>query len=189
MRHTAPRRFLATVEAHPRLVALRSMKGHALGGWDEWTFSEYASKVATVAAGLRHYGVEPGNAVLLMMRNRPDFHWFDTACQFLRATPVSIYNSSSPEEVRYLAHHAEAHIAILENDTFLDKFSKVRADLPHVQRVFVIEPLAAAADDVLPAEDSMAHGSLDLAAAAATTEPSDLATLIYTSGTPDRPKA
>ena len=41
--------------------------------------------------------------MLLMMRNRPDFHWFDLAAQFLRATPVSIYNSSSPEEIQYLA--------------------------------------------------------------------------------------
>ena len=56
-----------------------------------------------------------------MMRNRPDFHWFDAEVQFLRATPVSIYNSSSPEEIQYLAGHAEARVAIVEDAGFLER--------------------------------------------------------------------
>ena len=56
-----------------------------------------------------------------MMRNRPEFHWFDLAAQFLRATPVSIYNSSSPEEIQYLAEHAGAEIAIVEDAGFLER--------------------------------------------------------------------
>ena len=75
-----------------------------------------------------------------MMRNRPDFHWFDLAAQFLRATPVSIYNSSSPEEIQYLAAHAEAEIAIVENAAFLDRLLKVRDELPTLQQIYVIDP-------------------------------------------------
>src|SRR5215210_8008855 len=66
-------------------------------------------------------GVAAGDRLLLMMRNRPDFHWFDTAAQFLRATPVSIYNSSSPEEIAYLAGHAEAEVAVVEDMGFAEK--------------------------------------------------------------------
>ena len=51
---------------------------------------------------------------MLMMRNRPDFHWLDLGAQFVRATPVSIYNSSSPEELQYLAEHAEARASLLK---------------------------------------------------------------------------
>ena len=51
----------------------------------------------------------------------PEFHWFDLAAQFLRATPVSIYNSSSPEEIQYLADHAGAEIAIVEDTSFLER--------------------------------------------------------------------
>ena len=75
-----------------------------------------------------------------MMRNRPDFHWFDAAAQFLRATPVSIYNSSSPEEIQYLAGHAEARVAIVEDAGFLERILKVRAELPALERIYVIEP-------------------------------------------------
>ena len=75
-----------------------------------------------------------------MMRNRPEFHVVDLATTFLRATPVSIYNSSSPEELQYLVGHAEAEIAIVEDFGFLERFMKVRAELLRLRRIFVIDP-------------------------------------------------
>jgi long-chain acyl-CoA synthetase len=127
--------------------------------------------------------------MLLMMRNRPDFHWFDAAAQFLRATPVSIYNSSSPEEIQYLAGHAEAEIAIVEDSGFLERILKVREELPLLKTIFVIKPPAdALPEGVLPAADLFGRGSVDLAELAAETSPDDLATLIYTSGTTGPPK-
>ena len=101
---TAPQVFLGLAAAHPDLEALNSMVDG--GGWDTTTMAGLRDKVAAVAAGYQSLGIAPGERVLLMMRNRPDFHWFDIAAQFVRATPVSIYNSSSPEEIQYLADHA-----------------------------------------------------------------------------------
>jgi len=184
---TAPKAFLATVDADPSAPALHAMKPD--GGWHDITTGEYADKVAKAAAGLRAAGVDPGDRVLLMMRNIPDFHWFDSAAQFLRATPVSIYNSSSPEEIQYLAHHAEAEIAILEDDSFLQRMLKVREDLPHLTTIYVLNPPEGdLPDGVLPASALFDHGDADLRALASATSPDDLATLIYTSGTTGPPK-
>lgn len=184
---TAPRSFLELVEAQPDLPALHSMASDQ--DWNVWTLSQYAENVAKAAAGLRDAGIEPGERVLLMMRNRPDFHWFDTAAQFLRATPVSIYNSSSPEEIEFLAGHAEAEVAIVEDQGFLDRMLKIRANLPNLTTIFVIEPPEGPLPDgVLPASVLLEKGSLDLRALADETQPDDIATLIYTSGTTGPPK-
>jgi long-chain acyl-CoA synthetase len=181
---TAPKRFLELVGVNPDLVMLRAMRGDEPGTWDEWTATQYADNVAGAAAGLRHHGVQPGDRVLLMMRNRPDFHWFDTAAQFLRATPVSIYNSSSPEEIQYLASHAGAKLAIVEDTGFLERILKVRGELPLLEDILVIDPPAdTMPDGVSAASELFEHGALDLAELAAETSPDDLATLIYTSGT------
>ena len=127
--------------------------------------------------------------VLLMMRNRPDFHWLDAACQFLRATPVSIYNSSSPEEIAYLAGHAGAEVAIVEDAGFLEKFLKVRDELPELEQDLRDRagrrerPTASC-----PPTSCWPRAVLDLDELAAATDPADLATLIYTSGTTGPPK-
>ena len=102
---------------------------------------------------------------------------------------MSIYNSSSPEEIQYLAEHAEAEIAIVEDAGFLQRILKVRDELPPLQKIFVLRPPDGdLPDGVHPASELMAHGSADLAALAADTSPDDLATLIYTSGTTGPPK-
>ena len=140
-----------------------------------------------MAAGLQAAGLGPGQRVVLMMRNRPEFHVVDLAATFLRATPVSIYNSSSPEELQYLVDHAEAEIAIVEDVGFLERFMKVRAELPRLRRIFVIDPPP---DDVpydaAPYDALLSSGAADLEALGAVTDPADVATLIYTSGKRDR---
>jgi long-chain acyl-CoA synthetase len=184
---TVPRDFLELVRAHPSSPALHSMRDG--GGWNVWTLQELSEQVAKAAAGLTGAGVSAGERILLMMRNRPDFHWFDAAAQFLRATPVSIYNSSSPEEIQYLAGHAEARVAIVEDAGFLDRILKVRSELPALERIYVIEPPEGPLPDgVYEAADLLTSDAADLDALAATTDPDDIATLIYTSGTTGPPK-
>ncbi|MFN3258773.1 MAG: AMP-dependent synthetase/ligase [Ilumatobacter sp.] len=184
---TAPRRFVELLANHGDAPALHAMVGD--GAWHDVSYREYGDMVARAAAGLRAAGVEPGHRMLLMMRNIPDFHWFDSAAQFLRATPVSIYNSSSAEEIQYLAGHAEAEIAILEDSGFLDKMLEVRDQLPMLDRIYVLNPPDGdLPEGVFPASDLLDAGSLDLDELAEATQPDDLATLIYTSGTTGPPK-
>jgi long-chain acyl-CoA synthetase len=184
---TAPRQFLRTVADHGPVVALRRMVGEG-GDWEELTYAEYAAQVAELAAGLAHHGVEAGDRLLLMMRNRPEFHLLDTAAQFLRAVPFSVYNSSSPEEIQYQASHAGATVAVVEDRGFLDRLLAVRGDLPDLRHVLVVEPRGDEPDDVGTLADLRGHRSAELAALAEATEPDDLATLIYTSGTTGPPK-
>jgi len=184
---TVPQLFVDLISRHGSNPALHAM--NAEGGWTDYTFDDYATRVAKAAAGLSAAGLGQGDRMLLMLRNVPDFHWFDAAAQFLRATPVSIYNSSSPEEMQYLASHAGAEIAVLENEHFLNGMLQVRDELPALERIYVVHPPAGdLPDGVFPASDLLEAGEADLAELAAATEPDDLATLIYTSGTTGPPK-
>jgi long-chain acyl-CoA synthetase len=183
---TVPRRFLELAAARPDAQLLHARKGD---DWQVWTASDVRALAAQAAGGLLADGVTVGERVLLMMRNRPDFHWLDLAAQFIRATPVSIYNSSSPEEIQYLAHDCGARIAIVEDAGYLDRLLKVRDELPQLERIYVIEHLDGELPaGVFPAEALMQRGTVDLDELAAATTPDDLATLIYTSGTTGPPK-
>ena len=184
---TLPRRFLELVASDRSLPLFHSMA--ADGGWNVSTVGDVEAAAARIAAGLQRDGVTPGDRVLLMMRNRPEFHRFDLAAQFLRATPVSIYNSSSPEEIQYLASHAGAEVAIVEDAGFLGRILDVRDELPRLRRIYVIDaPGDVLPDGVAPLTELQTAGDADLSALAAATDPGDIATLIYTSGTTGPPK-
>ena len=108
------------------------------------------------------------------------------AVLLLGATPISIYNSSSPEQIRYLAGHARAAVAIVEHRDFLDRLLEVRADLPDLRHIVAIEPLDATR--VESWDELLGAAPLDLETAVDDARPDDLATVIYTSGTTGPPK-
>jgi long-chain acyl-CoA synthetase len=180
---TVPAAFVATVASRPEAVALRWREGD---GWRELTWSEYAAKASALAGALAGMGVGVGSRVVLMLRNRPEFHVADVAVQLCRAAPISIYNSSSPDQVEYLVRHSGATVGVVEA-LYLDGFLESGVFPDQVAHLVVVDdgPLGAgrvAWDDGLEAEP------VDLGAAARAAEPSDIATVIYTSGTTGPPK-
>ena len=130
-------------------------------------------------------GIGRGDRLVLMMRNIPEFHIIDTAAYFLGAAPVSIYNSSSASQIEYLVNHSEAKLAFVEDSRFLDRFRPVLDQLPRIE---ALGSLRDHQDGEFSWEDLMAAEPIDLAAAAQTARPEDLATMIYTSGTTGPPK-
>ena len=179
-------RWLETVAAMPGQVALRSKDGDA---WVEVTYGEMAERVARAAAGLGALGVGPGDRVVLMMRNIPEFHIVDMAVVMCGATPISIYNSSSAEQVGYLAGHSGAKVAIVEDMGYAERFTMVRDQLAALEHVVLLfDPAGVAGPDVLPATVLSDAEPIDLEAAAARLTPDMLATVIYTSGTTGPPK-
>ncbi|WP_229022902.1 AMP-dependent synthetase/ligase [Actinomarinicola tropica] len=177
-------RFVETARSLADRTALRWKDDD---GWHEWTFSDYLDRTARVAAAYADLGVGPGDRIVLMVRNIPEFHVLDMAAYFVGATPISIYNSSSADQVRYLTEHSGACLAVVEDEGFLARFDAVRDDLPALRSIIAIHP-PAGRDDLLRYEDLLGHDPCDLEAAAAACQPDDLATIIYTSGTTGPPK-
>jgi long-chain acyl-CoA synthetase len=175
--------FLDRVHESPDRVALRWKDGD---GWGEMTWRAWADQSARVAGALQDRGIGSGDRVLLMLRNRAEFHVADVAVLLTGATPISVYNSSSAEQIAYLAGHSKARVAIVEDAGYLSRFVEVRSELPALEELVLVEDDAGG--DVRPWSGLLAHDPLDLDAAAKSTTPDDLATVIYTSGTTGPPK-
>ena len=109
-------------------------------------------------------------------------------------TPVGLYNTLAPEQISYIANHCDARVAVVEDAGFLAKFQAVRAELPTLERIVLLEgtsddPLVITWDELL-ATGRAAHARdphlFDRLWQAV--QPDDLLTLIYTSGTTGPPK-
>jgi long-chain acyl-CoA synthetase len=182
---TVATQFRDTVRARPDRVALRWKDGD---GWGEWTWADYAARACRVASALSDLGVGRGDRVVLMMGNRPEFHVADIAALLVGATPISIYNSSAPEQIQYLVQHCGAVAAVAGDSGYLERILKVRDELPGLQHVAIVDDDGRAPTDVLRWDDWGSASPVDLDRAAAIAQPEDLATIIYTSGTTGPPK-
>src|SRR6266513_2057181 len=110
--------FQVTSSDHPERVALRT-KG------DEFSlpWGDYADKVRRLAAGFAGLGLGRADTIALLLTNRPEFHWVDTAAMHLGATPFSVYNTYSAEQIEYLVSDAKNHIFVTEPQ-YLDTVMK-----------------------------------------------------------------
>jgi len=180
------KRFLSNLERHSDVEVLRWKDPD--GSWHSWTMTELADVTARLATGLAGLGVGKGDTVVMMLRNRPEFHALDLASLFLGATPVSIYNSSAPEQVDYLVNDCKAKVAVVEDDGFLERFLKVRGSLVTLEHIVLLEPSATAGDSVATYANLVASEPAELGDLAGIATLDDLATIIYTSGTTGPPK-
>ncbi len=186
--------FARNAEIHPDEPALSWKQD---GQWNRLTWRQYRERVAEVACGLGALGIGPGDFVVIMARNRPEHLIADLGILHAGATPVSLYNTLAPEQIAYIAGHCEARAAVVEGRTFMERFEKVRADLPALERAVLIEDATEFSDYewVTPWADLIATGRDSLARDREGFErtwrgvkPEDPATIVYTSGTTGPPK-
>jgi long-subunit acyl-CoA synthetase (AMP-forming) len=150
------------------------------------TWREYADRVRALAAGLAAHGIGRGDTVAIMLTNRPEGHLIDAAAVHLGATPFSVYNTSSPEQLEYLLTHAACRLIVTERQ-FVERVLAVRPKLPALRYVFEVDQASSGTSDL---EELIAAGQpgFDFEHSWRSVRPDDVATLIYTSGTTGPPK-
>src|SRR3954447_2631570 len=172
---------------HAALPAIRYKLG------DEWvdvSYEQLGTIVKEVALGLASIGIERGDKVGILAHTRPEWTYADFGVLCLGATTVPVYQTNSAEECEYVLAHSEAKAVILEDESQLAKIRAVRDQLPALEQIISMEPIAA--DDVITLEALRERGRArsdeEFEQRIAAVQPSDVATYIYTSGTTGPPK-
>src|SRR3954463_332223 len=99
-----------------------------------WTWGELRERVDALAGGPAQLGLGRGQCVAILLTNRPEFHLVDLAAITIGATPFSIYNTYSPEQIEYVVTDAGAKVAVSE-EALVEGVLEARergADLEHV---------------------------------------------------------
>jgi long-chain acyl-CoA synthetase len=179
---SVPAVFQFTAQRVPDRPALR-----ALDGSFELSWREYGDRVRRAAAGLAALGLKKGDTMALMLTNRPEFHIADAAAMHLGATPWSIYNTYTPEQIAFLVEDAAPRIAVTEPQ-FLDRLLEVRERDNALEHIIVVEGDAPERGMTLDELEQSGDEGFDFEAAWKDVGNDDILTLIYTSGTTGNPK-
>jgi long-subunit acyl-CoA synthetase (AMP-forming) len=174
--------FQITVAERPGQVALRTIQDGV-----SITFAEYAERVKRLACGLHALGARRGDTVGFMLTNRPEFHMVDTAAMHLGATPFSIYNTSSSEQIAYLLQDAGNRVFVVEAQ-FLDRARAAAEQGGRVEHLVVVDGAPEGTMGFNELEVHEPPQDFDFEATWRAVQPDDLLTLIYTSGTTGPPK-
>jgi long-chain acyl-CoA synthetase len=190
---TVPERFLQAVAERGNRVAMRHKKR---GLWHAITWAEYGRAAQEVACGLVSLGLEPGQAVAIIGNNRPEWLFCDMGAQLAGCLSVGVYATNPPEQCAYVLGHSQARVFFVEDEEQLDKALEVRGQLPHLERIVVMDPegLGDFSDPQVMTLDELrilgraAWDPEGLRARMQRLSEDDVAILLYTSGTTGPPK-
>lgn len=145
---------------------------------------QFRDEVVAVARGLVAAGVQPRMRIGLLSRTRYEWTLFDYAIWAAGAISVPMYETSSPEQVRWMLSDTDAMACLVETDAHASILAGIRDRLPGLREVWQID--AGDLDDLIARGDRVDPAEIDARRAAVTAD--DLATVVYTSGTTGRPK-
>jgi long-chain acyl-CoA synthetase len=168
------------------------------GIWQSWTWAEAHAETRALAMGFLALGLNPGDHVAIVGRNRPALYWSMVASQMCGAVPVPLYQDAVAEEMDYVLDHSGARFVVCGDQEQVDKVIEVQERLKHIEQVIYVDKRGMrkydhsrlnALEDVL-AEGRAAHHRFEaeLAARLARIGYDDTCVMLYTSGTTGKPK-
>ncbi|MDL9944624.1 long-chain fatty acid--CoA ligase [Gordonia sp. ABSL11-1] len=165
----------------PTMPLFRRRSGNQ---WINVTAKQFVDEVDAVAKGLIASGVKPGERVAILSSTRYEWTVLDYAIWRAGATTVAIYETSAPDQVKWILEDSGTALLFVEQNAHHTKHLGVIEEAPDLRETLIIDEQALATITKRGAE--IADDELDTRHANALS--SDAATLIYTSGTTGRPK-
>lgn len=168
------------------------------GIWQSWTWAQTEKEVEALALGFINLGVNEGDFIAIIGRNRPYMYWSMVAAQSVGAIPVPLYQDASAEEMAYVLEHCGARFVIAEDQEQVDKVIEVQDGLHQFEHMIYLDARGlrkydhrqlhqfshvqdqgrAARDEFLP----------ELEARRAKLTYDSICVMLYTSGTTGKPK-
>ena len=176
---TVPAEFLDTARTHLDRIALRWQEGTE---WNEMSWATYLERVARVASGLTTLGTGPGDRIVMLLPNCPEFHILDMAIMSIGATPISLYPTASPEQIDHIVNDAGAFLAVAYDEAGAERLWSSQAVRDRNLQIVVVRASGSSARHVDLAQLE-ASDPIDLDARVGELSPNAEATIIYTSGT------
>ncbi|MCL7409585.1 AMP-binding protein [Marivivens donghaensis] len=190
-----PQLLARNVARFPNKAAYREKE---FGIWQSWTWAQAAEEIEAIAMGLLALGLNKGDYVALIGRNRPAFYWSMVAIQKCGAVPVPLYQDAVAEEMAYVLEHCGARFVIVGDQEQVDKVLEVQETVHGIDEVIYLDKRGMrkydhthmnALDDVA-AEGRAGHHRFEaiLKEREAELDYDSTCVMLYTSGTTGKPK-
>ncbi|MFI6603016.1 AMP-dependent synthetase/ligase [Nonomuraea sp. NPDC050536] len=189
---TACEQLRQVAERHPDAPAYSDP---AEDGWATLSYGQARRRILEIAAGFAALGLEPGEAVALMMVNRSEHVLADLGAVHAGGVGCTIYSTFAPDQIAFVVNDAGARYAVIGGPAELARWEPVLGELTGLRRIIMLEGAPSGDERFMAWDDFLELGrerlEVDPAAVDArwrAVTADDTLTVLYTSGTTGMPK-
>jgi long-chain acyl-CoA synthetase len=158
--------------------------------WTDATWAQVATEVGRWQAALLREGLKPGDRVGIMLRNSREWVVADQAALGLGLVVVPLYTNDRPGNVAYIAAETDMRVLFVDGRNQWRQLQEYGRELAGVRRIVSVGRIETE-DEPHDARLASLHDwlfGIEAEPVWRDARPSDLATVVYTSGTTGRPK-
>ncbi len=89
--------------------------------WLSLSWKETSLKVKEFAGGLKSFGIKPGDKVVIVSENRPEWIIADLAINLIGAVTVPAYTTNTEDDHHYILEHSDAKAVIASNNILANR--------------------------------------------------------------------
>jgi len=198
-----PEAFFARCSAQPQAqIYTQAFERGGTRVWEGRSCGEVEKRVLALAGFLNSLGVKQGDKIAILSSSRPEWMEADLAVLCLGGVVVSIYPSLSAHEVGYILYDSQSSMVFAENEEQIQKLLELNSKscpipacesreahnaqlkIKNIIAFDAVEPNQLTVQFVDCIKSERAFSKTNIAAL----NRSDLANLVYTSGTTGPPK-
>ena len=166
-----------------------ALAGKISGKWIRYSSDDFSLRSMQIALALKHAGIRPGDRVVNISSNRPEWNFIDMGIQMAGAIHVPVFPVISTSDLKFILSETSARIVFAGNNFIYQKLKGVQEKVEKLERIIAYDKHSDAED--LAEFCRLEANDTDLAQIRSICEKiqtDDLATIIYTSGTSSNPK-
>ena len=194
-----PQSVPGLLERNARIFAAKpAFREKEFGIWQSWNWLQVSEEVRAMALGLLALGLDEGDHVAVIGRNRPALYWAMVAIQKAGAVPVPLYQDAVAEEMAYVLDNCKARFVIVADQEQVDKVLEVQDRAPTIEHIIYQDARGMRKYDhtrLHALKDVQAEGraaaerfEAELRARSDKLDYDSTCVMLYTSGTTGRPK-
>lgn len=167
------------------------LAGKVNGEWVRYSSHDYYKYAHFLAYGFMELGVEPGDRVITLSGNCPEWNFVDMALAMIGAIHVPVYPTLSTENYHHIFSHSEAKLLLVSTKVLLGRIRPALDMLEKKPTIFTLAAIEGERRTIEILKLGIANREKHLAELERRKEsikPDDWLTLIYTSGTTGDPK-
>ncbi len=157
--------------------------------WRKYSSDDLITKTNSVSYGLMSLGLTDNDKVAIISNNRPEWNFCDYGCQQANLVTVPIFPTISNTDLQFILNHGEVTTIFISDKSIYAKLVAIEKEIPNVKHIISFNPiegLMSFADFIKLGEQNANPEKLNDIKKSIL--PSNLLTILYTSGTTGTPK-